>query len=279
MSGGDKHLRKTLTDNTGDIAAVLSALGNERRLQILVTLLEETGGFSDLKETTGLGKTTLSHHLGILVEAGLVRREDRGSYRLHEDAHGLLTAVGDAYVGSARKRMREAKRRAELIRVAHSKGRERKLSELDVRLVDLEPMRVAGFRAISESPERDAFQLMYDWAHPRGVLNDLEKHPVFGFNNPNPSEGRKEYGYEFWVKMEDGYEEEGVMLKDVPPARYAVVTCRSLKDIGGDWMRLLEWVKANGYEIGDTQCLEKTHDPMASDEELVLDLYLPIREG
>jgi len=279
MSGDDKLLRNTLTNHTGDIAAVLSALGNERRLQILSTLLEEPSGFRDLQEATGLGKTALSHHLGILVDSGLVQHEGRGSYELHGDAYELLAAVGDAYVGSARKREREAERRAELIRVAHNKGRERKLSELDVRFVDLEPMRVASFRAVSEAPEHEAFQMLHDWAHPRGFLNDLEKHPVFGFDNPRPTEGRKEYGYEFWVKVGDGYKEDGVTLKDVPPARYAVTTCHSLKDIGRDWMRLWEWAKANGYEIGDAEWLEKTHDPLASDEELVLDLYLPVKEG
>ena len=41
MSGDDKLLRNTLTNHTGDIAAVLSALGNERRLQIPSTLLDE----------------------------------------------------------------------------------------------------------------------------------------------------------------------------------------------------------------------------------------------
>ncbi len=279
MSGDDKLLRKTLTEYTDDIATILSALGNERRLQILSTLLEGPSGFRDLQEVTGLGKTALSHHLGILVGSRLARHEGRGSYRLHGDAYKLLAAVGDAYVGSARKRERETERRAELIRVAHSKGRERKLSELEVRFIDLEPMRVASFKAVSESPEHEAFQMLYDWAHPRGLLNDLEKHPIFGFDNPRPTEGRKEYGYEFWVKVGDGYEEDGVTLKDVPPARYAVTTCRSLKDIGRDWMRLWEWTKAKGIEMDDAECLEKTHDPMASDEELVLDLYLPIKEG
>jgi Methyltransferase domain len=39
---------------------------------------------------------------------------------------------------------------------------------------------------------------------PRGLLKDPEQHPVFGFNNPNPSPDRKQYGYEFWMRV--GYE-------------------------------------------------------------------------
>ena len=149
--------------------------------------------------------------------------------------------------------------------------------EIEVKIVELEPMRVASFRAISETPEHDAAKLLTEWAQGKGYLNDLEKHPIFGFNNPNPSKGKKEYGYEFWIEVDDGYSEEGLTLKEVSGGRYAVTTCYHLSQIGELWMKLSKWVKENGYEYREAEGLEKTHNINASDSELMLDLYEPIK--
>ncbi len=75
------------------------------------------------------------------------------------------------------------------------------MTELDVRIVELKPMRVASARVVSESPENDAWKILCAWAEPIGLLDDAENHPVFGFNNPQPSPGKKEYGYEFWIQI------------------------------------------------------------------------------
>ena len=105
----------------------------------------------------------------------------------------------------------------------------------------------------------------------------MEKNPVFGFNNPNPSEGKKEYGYEFWVKVSDDFEEEGVNIKDVEGGRYAVTTSESLSVIGERWKQLADWLKKSEHRFRDAECLEKTHNFAATEDELVLDLYLPIK--
>jgi len=75
------------------------------------------------------------------------------------------------------------------------------LTGLDVRIEELEPMRVASVRAVSESPEHDAWEKLESWADAKGYLGNVEEHPIFGFNNPNPSPDRKDYGYEFWLRV------------------------------------------------------------------------------
>jgi len=115
---------------------------------------------------------------------------------------------------------------------------------------------------ISTTPENDAWEKMRAWAEPKGLLEDLEKHPIFGFNNPNPSPDRKEYGYEFWIRVEPDVETGGdIKIKEFEGGLYAVT-----------------WVKSSKYVHGKHQGLEKAHDPNASEEELVLDLYCPIEE-
>ena len=47
------------------------------------------------------------------------------------------------------------------------------MSDLDVRIVKLEPMRVASVRAVSESPEVDAWSKLRSWAEPKGFLQKM----------------------------------------------------------------------------------------------------------
>ena len=56
------------------------------------------------------------------------------------------------------------------------------MDELAVRIVRLEPMRVASFHGFGSSPEHLAIQKLADWAGPRGYLEDRKQHRIFGFN-------------------------------------------------------------------------------------------------
>ena len=269
---GDDILKKVLRDHGDHLSKLLNAVANEHRVLVASVLIDGTADFSKLQEATVLSKTALSHHLGILTESGIITNPSRGRYELSEDGRALLSSIGDTYMGTVWRKEEESKRRAELFSNAYR----RRKTGLEVKIVELKPMRVTSFRVISESPEHDAASKLASWAQEKGYLKDLEKNPVFGFNNPNPTEGKKEYGYEFWMKVSTDFKEEGVNLKDIPEGRYAVTTCESLSVIGEKWMQLLEWVKKSEYEVRCADCLEKTHDFSASDEELALDLYLPI---
>ena len=268
-------LIKTLQENTEKISEILTALANPVRLRILSRLLKGETEFSELQKTTGLSKTALTHHLNNLSDSEIIENPKRGLYQLREDGKNILASIVDTYTCSVWKSQQEEQRRVEFITTAYE--RRHRPMEIEVKIVELEPMRVASFRVISETPEHDAAKLLTEWAQGKGYLNDLEKHPVFGFNNPNPSEGKKEYGYEFWIKVDEDYSEEGLTLKNVSGGRYAVTTCHHLSQMGELWRRLFNWIKENGYEYREAECLEKTHNFSASDDELVLDLYEPIK--
>jgi len=288
----DKHndlVQETLTKSGGDVVHVLTSLANKRRLQMLTSLQRGQRTFHELQEVTGLGKTALAHHLGILVSAGILKRTGKGRYELSTDGARLLIAVGSAYANSRRKHELEMVKRADYIRKAHTKQKEDRMKEVEVKIVRLEPMRVASVRAISETPERDAWEKMRGWAEPRGLLGDTGKHPVFGFNNPDPSPGQRQYGYEFWIQVDQETEPEGeVKMKKFEGGLYAVTTCKLKEELESEffqergylesWQRIVEWVKSSKYKYGKHQCLEKAHDPGATEDELILDLYCPIEE-
>ena len=156
------------------------------------------------------------------------------------------------------------------------------MTDLEVRIVRLEPMRVASVRVVSESPEVDAWGKLRSWAQPQGLLGDDENHPIFGFNNPSPTPDSKEYGYELWIKVGPEIQPEGeIEVKDFPGGLYAVTTCRLIEDPSGrsvleTWKALLQWVMSSQYNWRKIHELEKLHNPLGSEKDIILDLYLPI---
>lgn len=77
-------------DDAEGLARALKAVADPARLQLLA-LIRSAGETCacDLYEPVGLSQPTVSHHLKVLTEAGLIRREQRGQwawFRVDEDA-------------------------------------------------------------------------------------------------------------------------------------------------------------------------------------------------
>ena len=80
-----------------NLAKVLKAVAEPARLQLLA-LIRSTGErcACDLTEPVGLSQPTVSHHLRVLTEAGLITREQRGqwaSFRANEGRIGELAQL------------------------------------------------------------------------------------------------------------------------------------------------------------------------------------------
>jgi ArsR family transcriptional regulator len=84
-------------------AQVFKALADPNRLRLLSMVKAEASGEACVCDLTGpldLGQPTVSHHLRILVEAGLLHREKRGTWAYYslvpgalEQTAGLLAAL------------------------------------------------------------------------------------------------------------------------------------------------------------------------------------------
>ena len=155
------------------------------------------------------------------------------------------------------------------------------MNELVVRIVKLEPLRVASFHGFGPNPEHLAGRRLAAWAEPRGYLADLAHHRIFGFNNPNPSPGSPNYGYEFWLTVGPEVEPEGEMrVLDFAGGLYAVTRCRGVESIGETWARLVGWLTGSRYGHAEHQWLEEHINPTFPEAEdaLILDLYAPVAE-
>ena len=154
------------------------------------------------------------------------------------------------------------------------------MSELQVKVIKLEPMRVVSFHGFGQEPENIAFQKLRDWAEPKGLLDDPHKRRVFGFNNPDPSPGSPNYGYEVWMEIDSEVKvEEGLTIKDFDGGLYGVARVFGVEHIGSRWGELVAWLESSKYKGAHHQWLEQhaTGKEMLP-EELTLDLYIPIAE-
>lgn len=93
-------LREPLTaGQAADLAHILKALADPTRLRLVSMVAAHQGGEAcvcDLTEPLGLTQPTISHHLKILVDAGIFSREKRGVwayYALVPAAMNALSAV------------------------------------------------------------------------------------------------------------------------------------------------------------------------------------------
>ncbi|WP_113718284.1 ArsR/SmtB family transcription factor [Arthrobacter dokdonensis] len=88
--------------NAQESARILKALSDPNRLRLLSIVKAGDGGEAcvcDLTEPLDLGQPTVSHHLKILVDAGLLEREKRGTWAYYSLVPGALEAASALILG------------------------------------------------------------------------------------------------------------------------------------------------------------------------------------
>jgi effector-binding domain-containing protein len=152
------------------------------------------------------------------------------------------------------------------------------MSEIEVKIVEMEPMRVAVAHGFGESPEPIAWDKILAFARDKGI--DTGQVRFFGFNNPDPSPGSPNYGYEQWMTVGPEVEAEGeITIKEIPARRYAMTNFRDLNKIGDTWRQLVLWFEDSPHQKPPhwCECLEELLTPPDTPiEEYIFNLYLPI---
>lgn len=85
-----------------ELAAAFKVLADPVRLRLLSLIAAQSGGevcACELVEPLGRSQPTVSHHLKVLHEAGLVDREKRGSWVWYRVVPERLAVLRDALAG------------------------------------------------------------------------------------------------------------------------------------------------------------------------------------
>jgi ArsR family transcriptional regulator, arsenate/arsenite/antimonite-responsive transcriptional repressor len=79
-----------------DLARMLKALADPTRLQLVSMVASHAGGEAcvcDLTDPLGLTQPTISHHLKVLVDAGIFTRDKRGKWAYYALVPSVLDAL------------------------------------------------------------------------------------------------------------------------------------------------------------------------------------------
>ena len=86
-----------LSESDADVlAGRLKALADPARLRLMSLVLAAPTGetcICDLTDVVGLSQPTVSHHMRVLVESGLLEREKRGRWAFFRPVPGALDAL------------------------------------------------------------------------------------------------------------------------------------------------------------------------------------------
>jgi len=91
------------------LARRLKAVADPARLRLLSIVAAHDGGEAcvcDLQEPLGLSQPTVSHHLRVLTDAGLLSRSKRGTWAYYALVPGAADALGAAFLASVAPRGR-----------------------------------------------------------------------------------------------------------------------------------------------------------------------------
>ncbi len=92
------------TSNSAEMAAIFAALSNPARIDILRHIAcHNDCGCKDITEVLPLAQSTVSQHIKVLVEAGILRSETihpRSRYVINEDVLKDLANVTNIFLGS-----------------------------------------------------------------------------------------------------------------------------------------------------------------------------------
>ena len=154
------------------------------------------------------------------------------------------------------------------------------MSEIEVKIIKLKPMRMMSAYGFGPEPEGIAFEKISAFAQSKGLIKEGAPPGTFGFNNPNPSEGSPNYGYEIWLPVSPDVEPEGdLRIISFDGGLYATTTFQGLQNIGQVWGELVKWRENSTYKCGNHQWLE---EPLVWGdlpiEEWIFTIYLPIME-
>jgi ArsR family transcriptional regulator len=86
------------TDNAEKLARTLKAIADPTRLRLISMVAahdDSEACVCDLTEPLGIGQPTVSHHLKILVDAGILSREKRSQWAYYRLVPGALDSIGN----------------------------------------------------------------------------------------------------------------------------------------------------------------------------------------
>lgn len=92
-----KKIYSTILGSLKEITSILKTMGSPNRLMILAYLMDSPRNFAYIMNKLKIKRTTLNHHLEMLMDKGLIEKEEWGRYKITEDGLKFLETITDTY--------------------------------------------------------------------------------------------------------------------------------------------------------------------------------------
>jgi DNA gyrase inhibitor GyrI len=153
------------------------------------------------------------------------------------------------------------------------------MKELSINMATLPAYRVACFSGFGPEPEMIAWGKLVEWSQKHDMLPLKPETRIFGFNNPDPSPGSPNYGYNFWITLPEKLLVDDAEILNYPGGYYAITPCAKVENIFGTWQQFNKWLEQSPYVYGKHQWLEEVFLNDNNPEEFDhFDLFLPLHK-
>lgn len=148
---------------------------------------------------------------------------------------------------------------------------------MDVLLKKLNPGRFASFYGFGKEPEQQALQEMNAWCQEQNIDLQNNQNLIYGFNNPNPNATSDEYGYEFWLLVDETKKpQNNVRIIEFNGGYYAVTECVGVQNLLQSWQSLYAWCIENKHKLGYHQALERIVGNITDINHIKIELCCPV---
>lgn len=122
-------------------------------------------------------------------------------------------------------------------------------NKMDIRIVYLPPATVASSHYFGKNPEDPSGEKLAEFIRKSNLPEIKPDFRVYGFNNPSPTNGKEEYGYEFLVTIPDEFEVTAPLEKKHFAGGLYAAHCIKMGDFQ-EWQPFFELIsKSAEYDI------------------------------
>lgn len=279
-------MKSFILESTEEITALLRAISHPKRFLLLGLLLDESqSDLNTLVEKTGMQKSALGNHLGILIEKNLVEKLDRGVYRLTIAGEELLQATTQSFLET---KLREHERweqlRRRIGRYTTYYTEEAPMTEKTLpepRIVEKEAFTIVGMHYRGKNEHKEAHYLWDKFLPREGEIQGRIPKILYGVSY-NIDEKTGEFDYIAGVEVKQVKEiPKGMVNWKVPTQTYAVFPCTlpTFSKIFHHFNKI--WLPKSGYQAAkgpELEFYDENFDPENADNS-DLSLYLPITKA
>ena len=94
----NNDMKYFILDSLDDLISLIKIVNHPQRIRILTLLLTGSVKFKELEQSTKLQKSALGNHLSILINKNLIKKEERGLYKIRKEGRSILEALANSYL-------------------------------------------------------------------------------------------------------------------------------------------------------------------------------------